>query len=80
MNGCTRRTGNDLDRRDHIDHIMSYICRYGMLCRIYVVQIQPWKHVLGHSNHPTLTRRHDLYVMQIIQISDRSTLKYIDHG
>ena len=62
---------DDIDHLDHIGHLdhldhVQYIpiCRYETLCRIgkQRVQVQCWKHLLGHADHTAPTREHDLLI------------------
>ena len=49
----------------HVDHIdlvdPTSICRYGILCKIWVVQKkQPMKHIVNNSDLTAFTGQHDL--------------------
>ena len=43
-----------------IQHSWILICRYDILCRIRIVQIQPKKHILDHADFTTSIRQHEL--------------------
>ena len=53
-NGFTHWADSDLD------HPEILTCRYEMLCRICLVQIQSRKHALDHADYTAPTRQHEL--------------------
>ena len=55
--------GSHVGQTDQIDHDLDHLdlnCRYEMLCRICVVQIQPRKHALDRAGYTAPTRQHEL--------------------
>lgn len=69
----------DLNHKDQFRSSRSYIRRYDMLCRIRVVQIQPNKVELYHSDRLALTGRHDLDHADQTWNRDLFTVKDTDH-
>ena len=71
-----RSSQSSTRRTDQIDHDLDHQdpnlqCRYAMLCRICIVQIQPRKHVLDHADYTRLSPGN---MSSIIQIRNLSTL------
>ena len=81
--GCRTACPSRLDTTSLVGQIIHILTRrYEMLKMISTVQIQPRKHALDNADYtaPTPTREtYCRYNIQIIQISDPTTLKYRDH-
>ena len=61
-----------------IIYIYILTCRYGVLCRISIVQVQHRKYVLDHADH-TAPPGNMSQIIHIIHFRNKDALRYLHH-